>query len=102
MVFSFILFEVLDIDGSAFPARPTPAAVRVDQADPPYEIRRTSLQGPVHIWMNVSDPFVGRWGEAVRARDTAVFSASPLGAPHAHGYRVTLPRACLEGPPVSA
>lgn len=101
MAFSFIFFEVLDIDGSELQARPPTAAARFNQVDPPHEIRRAFLQGPAHVWVNVSDPFVGRWGEAVRSQDTVVFRASPLGSLHARGYRMTLPRASLEGPPAS-
>src|SRR5216684_1387079 len=43
LVCSFILFEVLDIDGSDFPAPPTSATTPIKLAEPAHEIKRALL-----------------------------------------------------------
>src|SRR5216684_1431145 len=51
LVCSFILFEVLDIDGSDFPAPPTSATTPIKLAEPAHEIKRALLSGPALLWM---------------------------------------------------
>ena len=46
LVVSFILFEVLDVDGSDF-ASPLRAAATLKVTDPTPDIRRAPLQGPL-------------------------------------------------------
>jgi len=51
LVCSFILFEVLDIDGSDFPAPPlSTVATPIKLAEPAHEIKRVLLSGAPHLW----------------------------------------------------
>src|SRR6267378_5478247 len=50
LVCSFILFEVLDIDGSDFPAPPSNVATPIKLAEPPHEIKRALLGAPPQFW----------------------------------------------------
>jgi len=98
-VCSFILFEVLDIDGSDFPTGSAPTAVRT--AEPPHdEIKRALL--PM-----ASDLRVLAAVQATRQRDcvaaladSAALQPSPFLSPRA--YKPLLPRASLSDIPPSA
>src|SRR3989442_15554575 len=46
-VFSFILFEVLDIDGSAFPVAPSRTMQPINAVEPSHDIKRTHLMALV-------------------------------------------------------
>jgi hypothetical protein len=46
LVCSFILFEVLDIDGSDFPAPPSTLATPIKLAESPHEIKRALVSDP--------------------------------------------------------
>ena len=50
LVCSFILFEVLDIDGSDFPAPLSNLATPIKLAEPPHEIKRAFLSGSAQFW----------------------------------------------------
>ena len=54
LVCSFILFEVLDIDGSDFPAPPSTLATPIKLAESPHEIKRALLGGPALLWSLVA------------------------------------------------
>ena len=53
LVCSFILFEVLDVDGSDFPTPPT-TTTPIKLAEPAHEIKRALLSGPAQLWMLLS------------------------------------------------
>src|SRR5207244_5294268 len=53
LVCSFILFEVLDIDGSDFPTPPT-TTTPIKLAEPAHEIKRALVSGPAQLWMLLS------------------------------------------------
>src|SRR5256712_2020137 len=46
-VFSFILFEILDIHGSDFPVAPSRATQPINAVEPSHEIKRTHLMALV-------------------------------------------------------
>src|SRR5215470_7175997 len=50
LVCSFILFEVLDIDGSDFPAPPSTVATPIKLAEPAHEIKRVLLFAAPQLW----------------------------------------------------
>ena len=50
---SFILFEVLDVDGSDFPTPPA-TTTPIKLAEPAHEIKRALLSGPAQLWMLLS------------------------------------------------
>src|SRR5690348_4235214 len=54
LVCSFILFEVLDIDGSDFPTPPSTLATPIKLADPAHEIKRSLLSAGAHLWAVVA------------------------------------------------
>ena len=102
LVFSFIVFEVLDVDGSDFPAKPSTAATPANLAEPRHDIRRAFLKGPAPAWMDAWALVAGRSGESVRLQQTAAVRPSPAVTPRAHRARATLPRSSLAGSPPSA
>jgi hypothetical protein len=88
LVFSFILFEVLDVDGSDFPAPPT-KATSIKLVEPPHDLKRAAqsgIEGPALL--------PARAGDSDRPQGP-VFLRSPLVSPRARASRVTLPRAAL-------
>jgi hypothetical protein len=95
LVCSFILFEVLDIDGSDFPAPPSNVATPIKLAEPPHEIKRALLSGPAQAWALL--PFLIVLVEAAQLQRLG----APVGAPSQpgprgrRGLRIALPRASL-------
>ena len=88
LVFSFILFEVLDVDASDFPAPPT-KATSIKLVEPPHDLKRAAQSG-------IEGPAIlpPRAGDSDRPQ-SPLFLRSPLASPHARASRVTLPRAAL-------
>jgi hypothetical protein len=87
LVFSFILFEVLDVDASDFPA-PTQAST-VKLIEPPHDLKRTLMGGDDGL-------VVPRPAPTAHARaQIPVCAQSPLASTHARTSRLTLPRAAL-------
>ena len=96
-VFSFILFELLDVDGSDFPTGPAPTAVRT--AEPPHdEIKRMLLQttSDLHIVVLATQEQDGVAGPI----DSVALRPSPFVSPRA--CRRFLARASLSDIPPSA
>jgi hypothetical protein len=102
LVCSFILFEVLDIDGSDFPVPPSSVATPIKLAEPPHEIKRALLGGPVQPWAFL--PFL------IVLLETAqmLCLSAPAGVPSQpgprgrRGPRIALPRCCLADAAASA
>ncbi len=96
-VCSFILFEVLDVDGADFPTGSAPTAVRT--AEPPhYEIKRTLLQtsSDQHVAVLATQEQGGVAGSI----DCVALRPSPFVSPRA--CRRLLARASLGDIPPSA
>ncbi len=102
VVCSFILFEVLDVDGSDFPGRHATAATSAMLSEAAHDIRRTLLSGPVPGGVGVPLPSVDWFAGVSGPPRPAASTAPPAVLPHAHRTRLTLPRATLDGPSPSA
>ena len=95
LVCSFILFEVLDIDGSDFPAPPTTAAAPIKLAEPPHEIKRALLSPVPQFWALLPVLLILFESATLRrASMPACLSLQP-GPRGRRGLRIALPRASL-------
>lgn len=102
LVCSFILFEVLDIDGSDFPAPPTTAATPIKLAEPAHEIKRALLPGAPQFWALLPVLIVLLESAALRRVGAPVRAPSQPGPRGRRGLRIALPRASLAGAAPSA
>ena len=95
LVMSFILFEVLDIDGSDFPASPGTLNHGVSLVEAEHDLRRAwlglapQLQATVPAMQAVLLPEPPRQVGRIPAR------VRLLGVPRKHNIRTVLPRASL-------
>src|SRR4029077_15892907 len=86
LVFSYILFEVLDLDGSSFPLKEYPldrAAIVAEGAKDParaYSVEKIQLRG------HLSAPFPTLHCQAMRVRLARTLIFSPLNSVHTRGY----------------
>ncbi len=95
LVFSFILFEVLDVDGSDFP-RPT-SALRANMAEPPHNLKRLIPSAPAasDVALTTAPTATATWTRARVA--SPVVPASTLAA--LWRFPSSLPRSSLDAPP---
>lgn len=96
LVCSFILFEVLDVDGSDFPVPASSVAAPIKLAEPAHEVKRAWLTGPTHLAMLVP---IALLLTLVAALQHPYATARP--GPQSHprgrrGLRPLLPRASLD------
>jgi hypothetical protein len=89
LVFSFILFEVLDVDASDFPS---PAKSSIRLAEPPHDLKRV-VTSPALGSPTVPPRRVNCGG----IESPVSLPPSPV-RPHARVSRLTLPRAALPDP----
>jgi len=99
MVFSFILFNILDIDGSDFPRPGDTRGQIVSLSESSHDCRRSWLNS------NSSQPHHSADAIAVPvyANSARLFFRVPmglhfLGVPAKHSFRLALPRASLDLP----
>ena len=95
LVCSFILFEVLDIDGSDFPTPPSTVATPIKLAESSHEIKRALLGGPPIVWSVVAVVVILLESARIRrpgARPRVLSQPGPRGR---RGLRMALPRASL-------
>jgi hypothetical protein len=90
LVFSFICFEVMDLDGSDFPVRPNTITVKLVEAE--HHLRRSVLQGCLqpsllHPWLDALSEAAGRI-----EIDLTLTPTAPAPRPR---YHVLLARASL-------
>ncbi len=93
LVFSYILFYVLDLDGSNFPSLLTPVERPVIVAEVPSDAKLHDF--PESVAPSGASPplFTDRSGEYTWLQQTRVLRRfSPLDSARSHGYRVGLPR----------
>ena len=95
LVFSFILFEVLDIDGSDFPAPTSNLATAIKLAEPPHEIKRALLTAPAQFWALLPIAFVLLEAADLRRRGAPTHVSPQPGPRGRRGLRIALPRASL-------
>jgi hypothetical protein len=94
LVCSFILFEVLDVDGSDFPTPPT-ATTPIKLAEPAHEIKRALLAGPAQLWMLLSIIVLAIEGTGLRPVGVPAVAMAQPGPRGRRGPRMALPRASL-------
>jgi hypothetical protein len=95
LVCSFILFEVLDIDGSDFPAPLSNLATPIKLAEPPHEIKRAFLSGAAQFWAVLPVVIVLLEAAGLRRRGAPARMHSQPGPRGRRGLRIALPRASL-------
>ncbi len=101
LVFSFILFEVLDIDGSDFPTLPSASSTAIRLADPSHDIKRAHLRALADGWLDCWQLFTRSADQSVRL-PLKVVPPVAISPARAHAYRPTLARASLADPLPSA
>src|SRR5215467_14185174 len=98
LVFSYILFDVLDLDGSDFPRPRAPIERSVVVAEVPKEIKQTYLSEGTEFWVDHSVLVPAMSGGSVHVRLTRALTFSPLESVRTRGYRIALPRSSPPDP----
>jgi hypothetical protein len=97
-VFSYIFFDVLDLDGSDFPRPRAPVERNVVVAEVPKEIKQAYLPDKTELWVDHLALVPAISGESVDARLTSALTFSPLDSARTRGYRIALPRSSPPDP----
>jgi hypothetical protein len=90
LVFSFILFEVLDVDASDFPSPTKTTSIKL--VEPPHDLKRIApgaVDGPI-----VPAPTT----EGSDRLQSPIARCAPVASSHARVSRVARPRAALPDP----
>lgn len=95
LVCSFILFEVLDIDGSDFPTPPSTLATPIKLAEPAHEIKRSLLSAGAQLWAMVAVVIVLLEGARLFRLEARRRVPPPRGFHGRRRLRRSLPRASL-------
>ena len=95
LVCSFILFEVLDVDGSDFPAPTSNLATPIKLAEPPHEIKRALLTAPAQFWALLPIALVLLEAADLKRRGAPPRVSLQPGPRGRRGLRIALPRASL-------
>ncbi len=96
LVFSYILFDVLDLDGSNFPRLLTPVTRAVIVAETVAIIDLQDSRKPAAPWGSVALLFTDLFEKCSRlVRQT---KAAGLDSARSHGYRTGLPRDSVADP----
>jgi hypothetical protein len=98
LVFSYILFDVLDLDGSDFPRPRAPVERNVVVAEVPKEIKQAYLSERTELWVDHSVLVPAMFDESVHVRLTRMLTFSPLESARTRGYRIALPRSSPSDP----
>ena len=102
LVCSFILFEVLDIDGSDFPVAPMQAVTPPHPSESSHDIKRTHLAGLGQLWLDLHLPVADGVTFSLRVQRVTSFTAAVTSVPVALAFRVTLARSSLADASASA
>jgi hypothetical protein len=95
LVFSYIFFDVLDLDGSNFPRLFTPVEKIITVAVVPSSTELNCAPEQSELYRDISVLFADRSAESSRPPWAELLRASPLGKARSHGYRVGLARNSL-------
>ena len=95
MVFSYIFFDVLDIDGSNFPLRPYSVESNAIVSELETNIVRPYLTRLVEPWTGVSFSLLTEQLDWVHPRLTENLIASAFNILQHRGYRAALPRSSI-------
>ena len=95
---SFILFEVLDIDGSDFPKTSRDMVARIGVAEAEHDIRRVLLTGREPL--RTGPPLVPAQApsEGAQRPRPALHQSRPYGLARPRAFSILLPRAALPDP----
>ena len=96
LVFSYILFDVLDLDGSNLPRLLTPVTRAVIVAETVAVIDLQDSRKPAAPWGSVALLFTDLFEKCSRLRRQT--TASGLDSARSHGHRVGLPRDSVADP----
>ena len=92
VVFSYILFDVLDLDGSDFPRPRAPVERNVVVAEVPKDIKIAYCLDRTELWVEHSLLVPAICNETMSVLRTRESRFSHLDSARAHRYRVALPR----------
>ncbi len=95
---SFILFEVLDIDGSDFPRDPGAMVARVSTAEAEHDIRRALIMLQGSPRMELPPALALAPNEGMRRLRQALRQSRPYGLARPGAFSILLPRAALPDP----
>ena len=98
LVFSYIFFDVLDLDGSDFPRPRAPVERNVVVAELPKDIKHAYLPDRTELWVDHSVLVPAMSGESVHVPLTGALTFSPLDSARTRGYRIALPRSSPSDP----
>src|SRR5215813_4326871 len=99
LVFSYVLFDVLDLDGSNFSRLLATVERAAIVAEVPDGIRLNCSPEKSEIWGNTALFFPDLSASYARLCWIELSRASPLGTARSHGYRVGLARNSLPDSP---
>ena len=97
-VFSYIFFDVLDLDGSDFPRPRAPVEMNVVVAEVSKEIKQAYFPDKTELWVDRLALVPSISSESVDLRLTRALTFSPLDSARTHGYRIALPRSSPPDP----
>ncbi len=95
LVFSFILFEVLDIDGSSMSASPNSSTGWAEPSEGARGIQRVLFDGTSHLQFSVPPLGIASFAESARPLLRLPSTSHFFGVPKKHTFRHVLPRAAL-------
>ena len=102
IVFSYIFFDVLDLDGSNFPLPLSPVKSSAIVSDVQKDIKRSYLSGLTELWEPLSALPVDGQTDLVPPDPAKKPGPSGLDSSRGRGYRVALPRSSIEDSSPSA
>jgi hypothetical protein len=95
MVFSYIFFEVLDLDGSTFPLQQYPIDSSAIVTKIETNIVRPYLTRLVEPWTEVSFPWLAKQVDWLHPRLIENLAPAQFNKLHDRGYRTALPRSSI-------
>jgi hypothetical protein len=96
LVFSYIFFDVLDLDGSELPSHPAKGAILT--VNDLNEIERAYHPKSVEAWQDFTYDLTAYQRDLTSLHGPEELRISPLDASRAHRYRVALPRSSVPDP----
>lgn len=102
VVFSYILFDVLDLDGSDFPPPRAPVERTIIVAEVPKDIKVASLPDRTELWGDLIGILQDGPGKSLPDVALATVRHLPLASARARGYRVALPRSSPSSSPTDS
>lgn len=102
IVFSYIFFDVLDLDGSNFPLPLGPVKSSAIVKDVQRDIKRSYLPGMTQLWGHLSALFQDSEVDLIPLDHTEKLGLPRLDSFRGRGYRVALPRSSTSDPSPSA